>query len=89
VIFATNANGALIELSRLYNLPSTWTLMTSGSFCGGPFEDILCYDRQAGEVEFYSSDGQGGLTLQTRWQGWRGPRCHHWRLRAFCEAYND
>ena len=42
----------------------SWDIIIPGSW-GGPFAytDLLCYDRSAGLLEFYASDGEGSLEL--------------------------
>jgi hypothetical protein len=58
-------------LNRYTNWRHTWTIIISGNFGGpGPFSDLLFYDPISGVGEFYSTDGQGNITLLRSYDDW-------------------
>jgi hypothetical protein len=62
--------GNLNLLRRYTGWRKTWSLIVP-YFGGTLLTDLLFYDANAGEGEFYSTDGQGGINLLQRYNGWR------------------
>ena len=42
-----------------------------GNLSGGQFADLLFYDPSAGVGEFYTTDGQGNISLLKSYNNWR------------------
>jgi hypothetical protein len=63
-IYKMDGAGHLDRLVRRHTMRRSWDIIIPGNW-GGPsaYTDLLCYDRSAGLLEFYASDGEGSLEL--------------------------
>ncbi len=69
-ILATDGLGALNPVSAQTGWRSTWHLAAKGNFDGSGNEDLLTYDRLAGEGRFMAVSAAGAfstISLQTGW----------------------
>lgn len=69
-ILATDGLGALDPVSAQTGWRSSWHLATKGNFDGSGNEDLLIYDRVAGEGRFMAVSAAGAfstISLQTGW----------------------
>ncbi len=75
--FSTDGNGGLANLKDHNDWSSRWTHVIPGNFGGSGYTDLLFYDQQTGDAEFYLSDGSGGLkTIRRIKGGWRKTWTH-------------
>ncbi len=49
----------------------TWKEIVPGTFGGNTYTDLLFYDATVGEGEFYTTDGNGNISLLKKYTGWR------------------
>ena len=64
-------NRSIIRLRGYGNWRDSWYTIVPGDFGGNGRTDLLFYDRNAGQGEFYTSDDAGGITLLKAQPGWR------------------
>jgi hypothetical protein len=70
--YSTDDQGGISRLSTHTNWRSSWTQIIPGEFGGSRFlTDLLFYDAGAGTGEFYTTDGQGGITQLSQHTNWR------------------
>ena len=74
---STNGNGGLVNLKDYNDWSNRWTHIIPGNFSGNGYTDLLFYDQQTGDAEFYLSDGSGGIkTIRTVRGTWRKTWTH-------------
>jgi hypothetical protein len=79
------------SLSFFTNWRKTWTHIVPGKFSGpaNPYDGLLLYDSNSGDIEFCSSDGQGGILRFGSLPGWRPGWTHIVRGRFHYGLYTD
>ena len=71
--YTSDGNGRIRRLGNIHRgWRKTWDIIIPGNFGGNGFTDLLFYDREKGEGEFYTSDGNGRIRrLGNTHRGWR------------------
>ena len=70
-VCSTHSDDHLHLVRRHTGWRSSWTLLIPGNFDGDADTDLACYDANAGEIEFLSSDGRGGFDSITTYRNCR------------------
>jgi hypothetical protein len=66
-LYAFDELGAKYLFGRHSDVRKTWSHVVAGDFAtGSPYTDLAFYDRTAGSLEFWTTDGTGGLSLLRR-----------------------
>lgn len=75
--YVTDPRGALQLLRRHTNFRTVWDVIVSGRFVEGSVGDsLLFYDREAGQGEFFGTDGHGAVSLAAQHRNWRRTWSH-------------
>src|SRR2546421_549626 len=48
-----------------------WTHIVAGKFTDSPYSALLFYDQSTGFVQFYATDGHGGIQRLAEYSDWR------------------
>jgi hypothetical protein len=71
--WSSNGDGTISLIGETnFGWRTSWQMIVPGNFTDGPYTDLLFYDRDAGQGEFWSANGDGTISMigETN-SGWR------------------
>lgn len=75
--YTTDGRGGISLLRENTDWRQDWSHIIPGNFGGsGDFTDLLFYDQRTGQASFYTTDGQGRLSLLRQHTDWRSTWSH-------------